>query len=69
MHFTVDEQNEHKFYAEIEVEEGKEYQYKFRVGDGDWWTLNEELPTGRMESSLLCEDSAVSTSEPLWKYS
>lgn len=46
MQYTTDEQGEHKFTKEVEVEEGQEYQYKFRVGEGDWWLLNEEEPTG-----------------------
>lgn len=46
MQYTTDEKNEHEFYHEVEVEEGKEYQYKFRIGLGDWWILNEGSPTG-----------------------
>ncbi|KAI9047923.1 hypothetical protein LZ554_007725 [Drepanopeziza brunnea f. sp. 'monogermtubi'] len=45
MQYTTDENNEHEFYTEVSVEEGKEYQYKFRVGPGDWWVLNEASPT------------------------
>ncbi|KAJ5039062.1 uncharacterized protein L3040_006732 [Drepanopeziza brunnea f. sp. 'multigermtubi'] len=45
MQYTTDENNEHDFYTEVNVEEGKEYQYKFRVGPGDWWVLNEASPT------------------------
>jgi hypothetical protein len=38
---------DYEFYKEVQAEEGKEYQYKFRVGEqGDWWMLNEESPTG-----------------------
>lgn len=46
MEYTTDENNEHEFHTEVNVEEGKEYQYKFRVGEGDWWILNEDSPTG-----------------------
>jgi hypothetical protein len=46
MQYAVDEQNEHQFHKEVEVEEGKEYQYKFRIGEGDWWVLNEDSPIG-----------------------
>jgi hypothetical protein len=49
MEFTLGEHNEHKFHAEIEVEEGKEYQYKFRLGDGDWM-LDQDAPTGKFRS-------------------
>ena len=48
MLFTTDAEGEHEFYKEVRVEEGKEYQYKFRIGLGDWWVLNEESPTGML---------------------
>ncbi|KAF7944099.1 hypothetical protein EAE96_010509 [Botrytis aclada] len=32
------------FSKAVEVEEGKEYQYKFRIGDGDWWMSDEDAP-------------------------
>lgn len=40
--------NEYDFHKEVEVEAGKEYQYKLRVGEGDWWILNEDAPTGTL---------------------
>ncbi|KAI6713750.1 hypothetical protein JHW43_003690 [Diplocarpon mali] len=46
MRYTTDEHNEHDFYTDVDVQEGREYQYKFRVGPGDWWVLNEDSPTG-----------------------
>jgi hypothetical protein len=46
MQHTKDEQGEYKFRQEFEVEEGQEYQYKFRIGEGDWWLLNDHEPTG-----------------------
>jgi len=45
MKYTTDENNEHDFYYEVQIEQGKEYQYKFRIGEGEWWTLNEDSPT------------------------
>lgn len=47
MQHTVDEEGEYTFTKEVEVEEGKDYQYKFRVGEGDWWLLNEDERTGK----------------------
>lgn len=44
MQYIIDEHNEHQYHKDIEVEEGAEYQYKFRLGEGDWWVLNEESP-------------------------
>ncbi|KAH7348373.1 hypothetical protein BKA65DRAFT_259425 [Rhexocercosporidium sp. MPI-PUGE-AT-0058] len=46
MQYTTDASNEHEFFKEVDVEQGKEYQYKFRIGPGDWWILNEDSPTG-----------------------
>lgn len=46
MQYTTGENNEHEFHKKVEVEPGKGYQYKFRLGAGDWWTLNEDSPTG-----------------------
>lgn len=37
----------HTFTKTVEVEPQAKYQYKFRVGEGDWWILNEDAPTGR----------------------
>ena len=46
MQYTTNEQGEHAFTKEVEIEEGKEYQYKFRIGEGDWWLLNADEPSG-----------------------
>ena len=46
MQYTTTESNELEFYKELQVEEGQVYQYKFRIGSGDWWMLNEESATG-----------------------
>ena len=42
-----DEGSELEFSKKVEVELGKQYQYKFRIGPGDWWAINEESPTGK----------------------
>lgn len=47
MLYTTKENDEFEFYKEYEIESGKEYQYKFRVGEGNWWLLNEDAPTGK----------------------
>jgi hypothetical protein len=46
MQYTLNEHNEHQYYKELEVELGKEYQYKFRIGQGDWWVLDEDSQIG-----------------------
>ena len=39
------------FEHEFEADPG-EYQYKFRLGPGDWWVLDETKPTGKHETFL-----------------
>jgi len=48
MQYTTDEHNQHQFYKEIEVDQGGYYEYKFRLGPGDWWVLDEEGDTGML---------------------
>jgi hypothetical protein len=41
----VDAQLEYEFYGEFDVKEGH-WQYKFRVGQGDLWVLDENTAAG-----------------------
>lgn len=36
---------EQEYWQDFDVEEG-EYQYKFRLGPGDWWVLDETKDIG-----------------------
>ncbi|KAG9230005.1 hypothetical protein BJ875DRAFT_445425 [Amylocarpus encephaloides] len=45
MQHKVAEDGIAEYTLEVMVEQGKEYQYKFRNGAGDWWELNEDAPT------------------------
>ena len=54
MQYTLGQDNEHEFRAEIAVESGREYQYKFRAGEGDSWLLDENSPTGMVEPRYTC---------------
>ncbi|KAF4624681.1 hypothetical protein G7Y89_g13487 [Cudoniella acicularis] len=45
MEYTAIADNEYEYRKDVQVEHGKEYQYKFRMGTGDWWILNEDAPT------------------------
>jgi hypothetical protein len=38
-------QPEYEFYKELDVKEGQ-WQYRFRVGQGDLWVLDRNAPTG-----------------------
>jgi len=46
MEWHATNNDEYEFYKEVTVHEGQEYQYKFRIGEGDWWILNDDSPTG-----------------------
>jgi hypothetical protein len=39
------ESGQNRFVYRLEVQPGK-YQYKFRLGPGDWWACDESTPTG-----------------------
>lgn len=42
---------QYRFSTSVEVDPG-EYQYKLRLGPGDWWTTDETVPTG-MEDAII----------------
>ncbi|KAK3333106.1 hypothetical protein B0T19DRAFT_116828 [Cercophora scortea] len=42
MDYTTDENGEHTFNKEIWGKPGSKVHYKFRVGTGDWWVLNDD---------------------------
>lgn len=50
MEYTNESKDHYVFSKAVEVEEGKEYQYKFRIGDGDWWMSDEDAPIGMFPS-------------------
>lgn len=45
MQYTIGPDKQYRFHAEIYVDSGSSYQYKFRVGEGGWWLLDENSPT------------------------
>ncbi|ORY70132.1 uncharacterized protein BCR38DRAFT_405774 [Pseudomassariella vexata] len=45
MSYRMDQDGEHVFEKVVTAEEGTDIQYKFRIGPGDWWALNEEAET------------------------
>lgn len=53
MDLTATGDNEYEFHKDVQVDEGKQYQYKFRIGEGDWWILNEDSPTGNVPEHEL----------------
>lgn len=53
MEYTTDEDGEHTFKMSLTADEGSKVQYKFRIGLGDWWVLNEDAPTGKLSSQLF----------------
>ena len=49
------ESKEYLFYQQFQVSEGH-WQYKFRLGPGDWWVCDESAETGRRKS---CQSSST----------
>jgi hypothetical protein len=45
MDHTAREDGEHYFKKEVYAEPGSKIEYKFRIGDGDLWVLDENTPT------------------------
>ena len=42
MNYTTDMGGEHTFKKEVFAKPGSKIHYKFRVGPGDWWVLDED---------------------------
>jgi hypothetical protein len=55
MQHTINENGDYEYTKEIQIEEGKEYQYKYRIGSGEWWLLSEDSPTGMATPARLGE--------------
>ena len=53
MQYIATADGQYQFSKDIELEAGKEYQYKFRLGPGDWWVLDEEAPVGKLLLSVI----------------
>ncbi|KAI1476418.1 hypothetical protein F4774DRAFT_420782 [Daldinia eschscholtzii] len=45
MDVAIDQLGEHLFTKQVMVDDGTEIQYKFRIGPGDWWALDETADT------------------------
>jgi hypothetical protein len=52
MDYTQDAQGEYVYTSQIRAVPGHEYQFKFKVGEGDTWALDENSPVGRRHSPL-----------------
>lgn len=47
MEATQRDDGEYIFTKSWPVEEGVDVQYKYRIGDGDWWVLDDSEPVGK----------------------
>lgn len=45
MNYTTREDGEHYFQKGVYANPGATIQYKFRIGNGDWWVLDDHSPT------------------------
>lgn len=62
MDFTTEDGGEHTFYKNIEVRPNAQIEYKFRVGLGDWWVLNETAAIGMFAPRLRSATFSASSS-------
>lgn len=46
MDVSIDQHGVHIFSKQVLVDDGSEIQYKFRIGSGDWWALDDSADTG-----------------------
>jgi hypothetical protein len=63
MEYVTDVNGDHTFTAHVLAEPGSKVQYKFRIGIGDWWVLDEDAPTstdsaGNLNNVLTAPSSA-----------
>jgi hypothetical protein len=45
MDHSAREDGEYDFKKEVYGEPGSKIEYKFRLGEGDWWVLKDDAPT------------------------
>ncbi|KAI1213264.1 uncharacterized protein F4807DRAFT_256777 [Annulohypoxylon truncatum] len=45
MDVSIDQHGTHIFTKKVMVDDGTEIQYKFRIGSGDWWVLDDNADT------------------------
>jgi len=55
MQYTKSEDGQYHFWKEFDAEEG-EHQYKYRLGPGEWWALDENKPTGKSACAVRSEN-------------
>lgn len=47
MDVAIDQLGGYLFTKQVMVDDGTEIQYKFRIGSGDWWALDESADIGK----------------------
>ncbi|KAH7162602.1 hypothetical protein B0J13DRAFT_517855 [Dactylonectria estremocensis] len=60
-----DDDGEHSFQSEVMITPGEDYQFKLRVGEGDWWILAENYPIATDE--LGNQNNVLNVPEPYSK--
>lgn len=53
MEYAIDTNGDFVFTRAVTVEAGSRFQYKFKIGSGDWWALDENGPTGEPSISFI----------------
>lgn len=47
MQYSRDSDGEYVFTSKVGVVPGEQYRYKFRIGQGDRWTVDSKRPVGK----------------------
>lgn len=50
MDYTKADDGQFHFFKEVLLEPQGSFQYKFRIGLGEWWVLDETAPVGMSQS-------------------
>lgn len=58
MEYATGKDGEFTFSKAFDVEPNSKIQYKFRVGPGDWWVLDEGAPIGILPASTVSSPHA-----------
>jgi len=55
MEYTTEQDGEHIFQAKVLAKPDSEIQYKFRIGLGNWWVVDEGAPAGNANHLLAIQ--------------
>lgn len=57
---SAPERKEYKFFAQFQLEEGQ-WEYKFRLGYGNWWVCDDQTETGNTSFSMIVRQAKTNS--------